>query len=930
MSRNTWIRRAVRRALLAGVTAAVAPGTIAYAQDASVQEIVVTGSRIRVRDFEAISPIATVSAETIQATGQLSVDEVLNRLPQVVPGLTARSNNPSNGTATVDLRGIGPQRTLVLINGRRLTPSTQNGVTDLNNIPTRLIERVEVVTGGASAVYGSDALAGVVNFILQDDYEGFDMGYQFGQSSRNDGREHQLDLLMGGNIADDRGNLTAFASWYERDAVLQGAREFTRIDRGSNGSATGIARLPNVALNPYPTVRSFLGGTSTSREYAFNLSNDGGVRARVNALPETSADGQGDRYNFAPVNYLLTPAERINLGAFGHLELAPNVTAYMDVMYVDSRNAAQLAPTPASSVAFDPDSPLLSAQARALLDARPDPTAPAFLTRRMIEVGARLQENKSKLQQATIGFRGDLPFKDWAYDVYYEYGRTDFTNVTHNDVSESKFAAGISGCPAAYQQFVRDCVPVDAFGVGTITPQMADFIRLDFTDSLIFERTLANAVVNGSIVTLPAGPLGFAIGLEYREDTSAFMPDIAKAKGDIMGFNAQQPISGKFDVVEVFAESIVPLLADLPAVSSLNLELGARYSDYSTVGNVSSYKAGVDWAPFSSTHVRAMYQRAARAPSLFELFQAGDQNFPSVDDPCASTLSTGEAQDVSPEVAAFCANTWGIDASTYVQSNGQIEAFNFGNPNLHEETSNTFTAGLAVTPDSIENLQFAIDYYSIEVKDYVGPLAGGSTGVVLGCFASLDITSDACFSADLNLPLIFRDVVGDLKARVPTSNLSELSTKGVDVSVRYDIRNLDVTLLVSWLDSWVLDDIDYAGTIGAYNYNGAFPEYKANLQLGYPLGPVRLSYNLQFLDAMDNQGNLPEFEGGGLVGVGSTLYHDLSAQWQISDRLELNAGVRNLLDEEPKFFTIPIDQNTDPSTFDTLGRFFFASLRMKL
>ncbi|HYJ40287.1 MAG TPA: TonB-dependent receptor, partial [Steroidobacteraceae bacterium] len=765
MSFRYSVRRAVRRALWAGAFASAVPVLPALAADPSspaaevVEEVVVTGSRIRVRDYEAISPVTTVSADAIQATGQLSVEEVLNRLPQVVPGLTANSNNPANGTSTVDLRGIGTPRTLVLINGRRLTPSTQTGVVDLNNVPVRLIDRVEVVTGGASAVYGSDALAGVVNFIMKEDYQGFDFGIQHGQSAQGDGAQSQFDVLLGGNLGEDRGNITVFASYFDRDSVLQSEREFTRVDRSGNGSPTGNARLPNVGLNPYPTVGDFLGGGSTSRDYAFNLNNNGGVRVWNNTLPETSADGQGDKYNFSPVNFLLTPGERINIGAMGNLKITDKLTAYMDIMYVDSRNAAQLAPTPAVNVPFDPDSPLLSAQARALMDARPNPNAPGFLTRRMTEIGPRLQENKSKLQQADVGFRGDLPYKDWQFDVSYQFGRTDFINVTHNDVSRSKFAAGLSNCPAEYVKFVPGCVPVNAFGVGSITPEMANFIRLDFSDSTIFERQLANASINGTLAELPAGPLGFALGAEYRKDSSEYVPDLAKKQGDILGFNAAQPVAGEFDVTELFAETVVPLLKDLPAVKSLSLEAGLRYSDYSSVGEVTSYKAGLDWAPMSSLHVRGMYQRAVRAPSVFELFQAGDKGFPIVNDPCASTRANGTTRVVPADVAAFCQQTWGINAATYTQTNSQIEALFYGNTNLSEETSDTLTFGFALTPEAIPDLHLSVDYYKIKVRDFVNTLEGGPTGVVLACFASLDIDSDACFSRDLNEALVFRDAV---------------------------------------------------------------------------------------------------------------------------------------------------------------------------
>lgn len=935
------VRRAIRDVLLAAaMTATALAGVQAQDKDPSIDEIIVTGSRVRVRDFESVSPVTTVSADAIDSTGQLSVEEVLNRLPQVVPGLTANSNNPANGTSTVDLRGIGSPRTLVLVNGRRLTPSTQSGVTDLNNVPTRLIERVEVVTGGASAVYGSDALSGVVNFVLNQNYEGFDLGYQFGETERGDGAEKQIDVLMGGNFAEGRGNLTAFASWYKRDAILQAAREFTRVEKFNEGSGTGNARLPNAALNPFPTTGAFLGDGGGGRDYAFNLSNNGGLRPWNNALPETSEDGQGDRYNFAPVNYLLTPGERVNLGAFGHFNLGDSATAYTELLFVDSRNANQLAPTPAASVPFDPDSPMLSAQARALLDQRPNPNAPAFITRRMIEIGPRLAENKSKLQQITVGMRGDLPFGDWAYDTYYQYGRLDFLNVTHNDVSKAKFSAAVSGCPQAYRQFVPNCVPMNAFGVGTITPAMADFVRLDFTDSTLFERNLFSAVVDGALGSLPAGPIGVALGVEYREDSSSFVPDIAKAQGDIMGFNAQQAVAGKFDVSEIYVEALVPLLKDLPAVKSLSLDTGARYSDYSSVGDVASYKAGLDWSPVDSLHVRGMYQRSVRAPSVFELFQAGDQGFPQLSDPCASRLSNGRAQAVSAQTSQFCRDSWGINSATFAQSSGQIESFFYGNENLTEETSDTYTIGIAASPKNASGLHVSLDYYKISVEDYVSSLAGGVAGVVQNCFDSLDLNSGDCFSKDLGLPLLYRDALGDLKVRVPSANLSELNTSGVDLNIGVDVplpfasgafgQKLNVSLLATWLESWELDNVEYAGTIGSVNYSGAFPEYKANLRLGYTIGPVDLTYNLEYLDSMENQGNIPEFDqGSGFVGVGSTVYHDLSAQWQMTDAVELSIGVRNLADKAPQYFDFPIDMNTDPSTYDVLGRFFYGSLRAK-
>jgi iron complex outermembrane recepter protein len=928
MIRNREISHAVRRALVMSAVAAASASSIpALAQDQEQEEatqtVTVTGTRIQRQDYEATSPLATVSSEAIRATGALNTEAVLNTLPQVVPGFSAASNNPADGTATVDLRGLGPTRTLVLINGKRLNPSVNDGTVDLNNVPTRLIERVEVVTGGASAVYGSDALAGVVNFIIKDDFSGIDIGTQFGQSAESDGTDRQVDLLVGGNFADGNGNMTAFASWYKRDEILQADREYTAVDF-AGGSATGVqGRFDNAAANPW---------LNAAGNFAFNP--DGSTTPFINVMPE-SGNPAGGRYNFAPVNYLLTPAERVNIGAFGHYDFSDNHQVYSELMYVDSKNAQQLAPTPATGILVDPTSPLLSPSAQALLADRADPTAPAIFRRRMLEMGARLQENSSKLQQVNFGFRGDLGFKDLNYDAYYSYGRTEFTNAITNDVSRSRMTAAINGCPADFVRFVPSCVPLNAFGAGNISQEAADFVRLNFTDVLEFERQLVNASINGNLMTMPAGDLGFAIGLEWREDSSDFTPDQNKQRGDILGFNAAQPIQGEFDVKELFAEAIIPLLADAPAAKEFNLELGARLSDYSTVGNVTTYKAGINWAVIDSFRVRGMYQAATRAPSVFELFQAGDQGFPLYTEPCAELV---QADD--PTTYAFCQAQGITQPENFIQNNAQVEAFFFGNPQLDEESSDTITFGFVAQPEFAEGLQFSIDYWDITVEDYINSLLGGAQGVIDACFASLDLNSSDCQSDLLNAPLIFRDAAGELKVNVPLVNSSELETSGIDFQVDYGIplswaglgedSKLNMNLLVSYLNEYILDGIDYAGTTGAYNILGSFPEVKANLRLSYGLGPVDLALNTRYIDSMDNQGNIPDFQDpSGYIGAGSIVYMDVSARWQATDAVELSAGVLNIGDKRPPVIDNAIDQNGDPSTWDMVGRFWFGGVRVK-
>ncbi|MDO9337730.1 MAG: TonB-dependent receptor [Caulobacter sp.] len=971
MKTHTTRGRLLASTMICGAAfAALATAAPAFAQDeagAEVDAVVVTGSRIARQDFVANSPISTVSAEDIRATGDLNTEELLNALPQVVPGLTAASNNPSDGTATVDLRGVGPSRTLVLINGRRVNPSTRSNTVDLNNIPTRLIKQVEVVTGGASAVYGSDALSGVVNFTLKDDFEGIELTTQYGLSKYSDGEQSDTSIIFGANVAEGRGNVTGYFSYYDRDRILPNSDRPDLQISNAGGSGTGIrGGLNNVTLNCFGSVDPAGVGPAgpcgtylaTSRR-SFNA--NGTVRPFVNdfSLAPTS-----DRYNFTSVNNLLSPAERFNIALLGHYDITSNVTAFAEVLYTDSRNSAQLAPTPATGIqipfnnAFitDPSPGTITTNSlRDLLNSRANPTAPLFFDRRMAEVGARIESRDSDLWQVNTGLRADLG-NGWKADGYVSYGRTEFNVQIQNDVSRSKLNAALTStngtsCSAAALALFPGCVPINLFGEGTITDEAANFVRLDFKDNTIFERYIAQVNVSGTLFTLPAGDLAVAFGTEYREETLTFNPDAAKASGDIFGFNAERPVGGSQNVGEIYGEAVIPILADLPAVHYLGLEVGARWSDYSSVGNVTSYKIGGEYAPIEGLRFRAMFNVASRAPSVFELFQAGDQGFPAVVDPCTTiNPATGDVvldgTDLSPEsvaTRAFCTAQLGFDPVTnnFVALNTQTESFFFGNPGLTEEKSETVTVGVVWTPTFAPGLSVSLDYYDIKIEDYIGIQRGGVTGIVGACFASLDLNSPECNDPGIGLPLIFRDAAGNLKARAPLGNVSALQTKGIDFAVSYGWNvpwagdmwgdRLQLDLVLTHLDEYVLDNIDYAGTVGVANISAALPEWKANIRAGYDVGPVRLSYNGTYIGEMENQGNLPAFGGpsNGYIGTDAVMYHDVNARWSVTDSVSLFGGIKNLSDEDPQVFDNAPDGNTDPNTFDILGRYYYVGATLR-
>lgn len=930
MRTSDQLRRAARATLAAAVAVAVTATSAAQAQDqdqsaTEIETVVVTGSRIARPDLQSNSPINIITEDFFQQKGSVNVEEVLNQLPQVVPGLTAQVNNGGDGTATVDLRGLGPTRTLVLINGRRFVPATNTGRTDLNAIPANLIERIDVVTGGASAVYGSDALAGVVNFVLKDDYEGAEVGSRFGQSERGDGNTFDVHALLGGNFGEERGNATLAMTYYKRDPVFQDARPYSAIDLQGNGSATGVAgRLDNSPFNPYGA----FGGAPAGSNFAFNA--DGTPRRFVNALPETNG-GVGDRYNFAPTNYLQTPQKRYTLDAFLKYDLADHVQAYAELYYIKNDAEANLAPTPATNLVLPVTNPLLTQETRDLLATRANPNAPAIFRRRMVEFGQRISDASFDTSQAVLGMNGKFG-GSWGWDMYYSYGRTGESINIIGDISETRLNASLAGCPTGAGT-VPGCRVVDFFGPGKITAEDVQFLRIpSAVDVFEFERQNVQATVNGTLVALPAGDLGAAFGLEYRKDSSTFTPSESSQRGDLSGFNALSPIAGSFDAKEVYAEFSIPLLADKPGVKSLSIETAGRYSDYSSVGGLTTYKGGLQYKPIESLTLRSTIASASRAPSVFELFQAGDQSFPTVTDPCALLDATGaenyEGNVVPADIARVCQLSGLPGDGTYAaQANSQVEASLVGSPDLAEESSDTFTVGVVWTPEFINNFSATVDYYDISVDGYVARLAGGAVAQVENCYSS-GVTTAAEYAANENCVNISRNPSGELLVRQPLVNTGTLTTKGIDVSLQYafdlpsTLGHMNLRLDANILDEFNLDGEEYS-ELSSGDF-GTLPKLRSNLRVVYDRGPFQASLNWQRIGDVDERPG-----DGGDTHIDAWDYFDLFTRYTIAERYTLSAGVSNLFDKiPPVILTGFTNTNTDNTTYDGIGRRFFVGLKI--
>ncbi len=819
MSHSSNIRQAVRYTLAAAAFAS------AYAVPATAQteleEVVVTGSRIARADYDAASPVITLDQDTFKLSGEAQLETVLNSMPQLVPSITTTSNNPSNGgQANVDLRGLGTARTLVLLDGSRLTPSNLSGVVDLNTIPSALIQNIEILTGGASSVYGSDAVAGVVNVRLKQDFEGVQINTQYGITDKSDGQSLLVEGLIGGNFADDNGNAVLSLSYDTRDEVLAGDRAFGevslgaqlqplgsgtvpdgRIDWGTNapsqaaldavfgayGAAPGqVPPASAIGFNTDGTLFSFGRGTTAQPviNYRGNVNDPG-----FNPLSYS--------YNFGPVNYLQLPLTRRQIAGFATYDIVPDVAEmYTRIMYTTYNSDQQLASTPVTcggtlqGCAMPITNPLIPPALQVLIASRPTPGAPlpaSAFSRRYTESGPRVSNNDYDVTQGLVGFRGDFK-NDWNWDVFGSWGKALYTNLQDGNLSRSRLQAAYNN-PAVYAS--SGCAQFDPFGLGNVSPACAQAVTIRATNVQETEQTQVVGSVTGSIIDLPAGALQFNVGAEYRKNTGEFRPDQFLASGDVVGFNAQQPTSGEVSVTEGFVELAVPILKDLPGASFLGMDLGYRYSDYNLAGSHDTYKVALQWNPIDSLKVRGSYNRAIRAPSISELFLPRQENFPQYSDPCNfnSTFRTGAD---AAQVTALC-QAQGIPAATlptFTQLNPQARAFVGGNTELDPETADTYTAGVAWQSafDSVwaQRLSASVDYWNYEIEDVIGSFDVSS--IIGRCFNQLD-SNPTYDNNNAYCQLFTRSSanfgVQDISAT--NLNLGGLKREGVDMQVDYSL-----------------------------------------------------------------------------------------------------------------------------------------------
>lgn len=925
--------------------------------EARQETVTVTGSRIAKQDFVSNSPIATVDAEVFELTGSVNTEDVLNTLPQAIPGFDRTSNNPGGGYATANLRGLGSSRTLVLVDGKRFVPTTSGGVVDLNNIPPALIERVEVVTGGASAVYGSDAVAGVVNFILKDDFEGFEanIGYE-STLEYGDAEYYTADITMGTNFDDGRGNVTMNIGYTNRKAVFQGDRDFSFFALGDSGDtlvAGGSSGVPAghlfdsfdfTALGLADPANCPTGTTLSSGACVGQAIFDGanGFRPWIN-----SGDGN-DRYNYAPVNYLQLPQERFNTTSVASYDINPDTEVYARFTGAFNQVPQQLAPTPAfTTIQVGVDNPFLSDTAAAAIaqldgvygDPAGDGLALPYIGRRMVETGTRESHDDFFAFQIQTGLTGTLA-GSVDYDIFFQTGRTQDNVDLTGDISLGRFLQAVDATTDADGNIVcRDqsggCVPMNIFGEGNISDEAADWVSAGLSSKSEYNQTVFGMNFSGStegLFELPGGPVGWAVGAEYREEDFAFRPDDNLGTGNLLGFNSAPPLEGGFDVYDLYTEFYAPILADMPGVELLAIEGAFRVSEYSTVGQTETYKLGGEYSPIDGLRFRGLYNTAVRAPNISELFSTVSNGFPAATDPCSAT-----SDPVGAGIAALCTATGVPNVGLYEQRNSQIEGLFGGNPDLDPEEAETYTVGVVYEPHFVDGLTVAVDYYDIEITDYVTTLAGGVQGILNQCYLpannpNQDPNTIFCQATNRNAnsgePLVMANL----------ANAGSLETSGIDIQVDYtfEVEAVPGTFGVNYtglvLDSWTFYAFDGAEPDNCKGQFGLFcddpiPEYKHNMSFSWADGPFSALLRWEFIGEVADDDDATDYV---VEDLDATSYFTLSGSWDVNDNLRLTLGIDNLLDEEPPIIGDNQEQaNTYPATYDPFGRTIYGSAKIR-
>lgn len=860
--------------------------------DAMIDEVLVTGSRIKRMDIDGVGKISILTADDFAKIGAVSVDQLLKYSPFTAGAQAGAESNylsakEGYGTASVNLRGLGQNRTLVLVNGRRFVAggSGANSVVDLNAIPVNMIDRVETLLDGSSAIYGADAVAGVVNLITRRSYDGLQLDASYGTTEQGDGENIEFSVLFGRET--DNSGFVVGASYIDRLEARSKDRSFSecffeeedgeKFCSGSSSTAGGrgsTETMGNVQFNQDPN-----GDGDSFVPYSFAL----------------------HAFDFQEFFNLTAPYDRINVSANGFIDLTDSVRLFTENTYSKRGSNTEASPASFANRFFSATYPS-------------NPTGEDLtLRRRMVEegFGARIWEQDVSLFRTVVGLEGTLG-NGWNWETSANYGKSE---------SDEQFTNAIDVLNLAATMVEADCAAptstqcVDWFGVNDPSPEALAFINATVPTVGENVQTSLIASIAGDLFEIGGRPAGFAAGIEYRRDEGVYRRTYTRPvlSG---GGGSTDPIDADLSSTEIYTE------ATLPLTSGFDINLAARYSDYSDFDSEFTYKIGGDWRVADGFRLRSTYSTSVRTPNIRELYTTEEINFTTFVDPCDQWESSSDAN-----LLANCAVDTGPG---FTQSELFVEVDYPGNRNLSPEKAETFTIGAVFEPAAADGLALTVDYYQIDIEDSIRNIP--PSAALEQCYFSAGKSHPTC--ADIVRDIFSGDVVF---LAVPLVNAASEKMRGVDFGVQYGFRAFDSDLTLVW-DTTYLDqfDIDFAGARSTVEWagtisngeggHGSYTKWRSNLSLGIEREKWGASYRINYIGDADSQ-----FQrvGATAPGVGSVTYHSLEGSFRLTDNLVVRGGINNLFDKDPPYYTDAIDQNTDPFTYDLLGRRYFMKATYK-
>lgn len=945
--------------------------TAADASDAEGDVVVVTGSRIARRDYQSTSPISTIDNEILTEGPLVNVENALNQLPQFVQGQnqSAIGAVAGGGRATLNLRGLGETRNLVLLDGRRLPLSSAFGVVDVNMLPSNIIQSVETITGGASAVYGSDAMSGVVNFKTFQEFDGLQFDARMSDSFDGGGGTAELSVLGGAETGDGRASAVIAMSYSDRD-VLWGHKRPDFFGQGVLssfiGQGTFVPSATNLPLQA--TVDSVFAGYGiaagtvlNSRSLGFN--DDGTLFQQIGANnykgPTTqlfSTLGNIVRQPVTMQEYLTQPMERRNIYASFDYDFSEGLTFYSQLLHTRSVVEGQVGWSPTLFVVptMPVSNPFIPTALRTILASRPTPGADFTLNQRFMGFEDRKFRSDVNVGRYVVGLRGDVGFSDWTFDIYGLHDNMDLVETQDKALLNSRlrnllYAAdgGASICAGGYNPFGLN----KSIGVSAACRAYVETETHDYTQTT---QDVVEANITGSVFSLPAGDVKVSLTGTYRENAFEFDPDAARENADIIGTLLTAPSQGDVSVSEIAGEVLIPILKDAPFAHSLEVNLGYRISDYDVTGSFDTYKADVAWKPIEPLLIRGGYERAIRAPNIGELYSAAQAaqaqigSPPSAGDPC-DVRTTSRTGSTGTSVRGLCVAT-GVPASivdTYQYTTVAVGAVASGSTLLTPEEADTFTIGAVWRPASsnalLANLSFSVDYYDIEVSNVISQVSAVTT--MNKCY-NLDGSNPTYDANNLYCRLITRDGTGGISTvSTPYLNLGGIRTSGIDVQADWGVDlqdslalpgQIDLNFVVNFLNKYEVQIlpgsswVDYSGTIDGTQAATTppvglpLPEYKLFANLNYSVGPAEVGLRWRYLPEMDDVTSVTR-PASPAAGVDSYHLFDLNLGWNFSEDLAIRGGITNLFDEDPVQIA-GTPGLTQPGTYDIIGRSYYLAL----